>query len=74
LAICAITISNLLSPHAILFGGGLVDTSDRWWERFENAYFESGSSHCRNAALLRAATRNNASLLGAAWMAFELLH
>jgi len=73
LAVCTVTISNLLSPHAILLGGGLTDTADRWWDRFETAYLENGSNHCRNITLLRAATGNNAALLGAAWMAMRLL-
>jgi len=66
-------LSNLLSPQAILIGGGLIDTADMWWERFISAYYESGNSHCRNTVILRAATGNNAALLGAARIAFERL-
>ena len=71
LAVYAVSIANILSPHAILLGGGLMDTADRWWARFVNAYLANGNSHCVNVALLRAATGNNAALLGAARMAFD---
>jgi len=73
LALCAVSLSNLLSPQGILFGGGLIDTADRWWSRFESAYGELGNKHCRSTVLLRAATGNNAALLGAAWLAFTRL-
>ncbi|MCL2425238.1 MAG: ROK family protein [Oscillospiraceae bacterium] len=73
LAICAISIANLISPNAILFGGGLIDTADRWWNRFEETYIENGSSHCRNVSILRAKAGNNAALLGAAWMTLNSL-
>ena len=73
LAVCAVSLSNLLSPQVILIGGGLIDTADMWWERFISAYYESGNAHCRNTVILRAATGNNAALLGAARIAFERL-
>jgi len=73
LAACAVSVSNLLSPQAILVGGGLIDTADIWWERFASAYNEYGNAHCRNTVLLRAATGNDAALLGAACIAFERL-
>jgi len=73
LAICAVSISNLLSPKAILIGGGLADTADDWWADFEREYEKRGNKHCKNTKLLRASTGNNAALLGAAWIAFERL-
>jgi len=73
LATCAVSVSNLLSPQAILVGGGLIDTADIWWERFTSAYSEYGNDHCRKTVLLKAATGNNAALLGAACIAFERL-
>jgi len=73
LATCAVSVSNLLSPQAILIGGGLIDTADIWWERFASAYNEYGNAHCRNTVLLKAATGNDAALLGAACIAFERL-
>jgi len=73
LVACAVSVSNLLSPQAILIGGGLIDTADIWWERFASAYNEYGNTHCRNTVLLKAATGNDAALLGAACIAFERL-
>jgi len=73
LAACAVSVSNLLSPQAILIGGGLIDTAGIWWERFASAYNDYGNAHCRNTVLLRAATGNDAALLGAACIAFERL-
>ena len=72
LAICSVSIANNISPNAILLGGGLVDTADRWWGRFIDAYKNNGSAHCRGVAVLRAETGNNAALIGAAWIAYNL--
>jgi len=71
LAVCTVSVANLISPDAILFGGGVMDTANRWWKRFEEVYLSTGSTHCRSVKLLRAETGNNAALLGAAWIALD---
>jgi len=73
LAMCAVSISNLFSPKAILLGGGIIDTADLWWEHFEKSYTTIGNVHSKKTAFIKAAAGNDAALLGAAWMAHRVL-
>jgi len=69
LAVCAVSCVNAYDPQALLFGGGLLDTSDIWWDGFVREYEICGSDHARKKKLLRAGKGNDAALLGAAWLA-----
>jgi glucokinase len=73
LAVCAVSITNILAPEAILFGGGLMDTSERWWGDFLEGYRREKGTNISGVALLRAKMGNDAALLGAAWSAFNRL-
>ncbi|MDR1651002.1 MAG: ROK family protein [Synergistaceae bacterium] len=73
LASCAVSIANILAPEAIIFGGGLMDTSDRWWESFKESYLKQGNPRVRVTRLVKAALGNDAALIGAAWSALGKL-
>ena len=72
LAGCVVSCANLLDPEVILIGGGLTDTADYWWDGFTAYYRELGNRHTQNQKLIRAARGNDAALLGAARIAFDL--
>ena len=72
LASCAVSCANLLDPEVILIGGGLADTADYWWDGFTAYYREIGNQHTQNQKLILAARGNDAALLGAARIAFDL--
>lgn len=71
LAVCAISLGNIFDPQALLFGGGVVDTADRWWDQFQDKYYELGGDFVHAIDLLRASSGNDAALLGAAWLALH---
>lgn len=72
LASCAVSCANLLDPEVILIGGGLADTADYWWDGFTAYCREIGNQHTQNQKLILAARGNDAALLGAARIAFDL--
>jgi glucokinase len=71
LAILSVSLSNLLAPSVILFGGGLMDTSDRWWDDFLSNVKRFGNRSVEETVLIRAKTGNDAALLGIARLAFK---
>jgi glucokinase len=71
LATCAVSLANTLAPEAILFGGGLMDTSGSWWENFEECYRKQGNPRVRDTKLVKAVLGNDAALVGAAWFALN---
>lgn len=73
LAVCTISVANLMAPAAILYGGGLMDTAEHWWERFLAACQAQRNPHVAATRLIRAEKGNDAALLGAAWLALQKL-
>ncbi|MGX8708711.1 MAG: ROK family protein [bacterium] len=71
LALCAVTCANLYDPQALLFGGGILDTSALWWDEFVKEYDRQSSPHLKKIKLVRSALGNDAPLLGAAALAFS---
>lgn len=71
LAIFSVSLGNVFDPQAFLFGGGVVDTADCWWEEFVKRYYEVGGDYVQTIDLLRASNGNDAALLGAAWLALH---
>ncbi len=71
LTLCAVTCANLYDPQALFFGGGILDTSDLWWDAFVKEYELQSNPHLQKIELIRTILGNNAPLLGAAYVAFE---
>lgn len=72
LASLTVTLANLLDPELILIGGGLSDTASCWWDGFLDHYHQTGNLHTKNQKLALASRGNEAPLLGAARLAFDL--
>ncbi len=72
LASLTVTLANLLDPELILIGGGLADTAAYWWDGFLEHYHNTGNLHTQNQKLALASKGNEAPLLGAARLAFNL--
>lgn len=72
LALLTVTLANLLDPELILIGGGLSDTAAYWWDGFLDCYHQTGNLHTKNQNLVLASKGNDAPLLGAAHLAFNL--
>lgn len=71
LCCCTASVLNLLSPDAVLFGGGLMDTAHRWWPCFCEEYERQISPFFAGTPLLRSRGGNDAALQGAAWIALR---
>lgn len=71
LCACTASVLNLLSPDAVLFGGGLMDTSPRWWHRFTAQCGQALSPFFAKTPLLHSTGGNDAALQGAAWLALR---
>jgi len=73
LAVCSVNCANVFDPDILLFGGGLMDTCEFWWDDFVQIYQSAGNEHTSSKRLVKAANKNAAALLGAAETALKLV-
>ncbi|MDO4274972.1 MAG: ROK family protein [Eubacteriales bacterium] len=73
LCTCLISIQNIFEVEAVLLGGGLIDTRKYWWDDVLELIESRKNKNLPSMVILPAVNGNQAALLGAAKLAFELL-
>ena len=73
LAVLLVTFANIFDPQVILIGGGIPDTKEHWWESMMGYYMQQGATFVREIPIVTSELGNDAPLLGAAKIAFDLI-
>lgn len=60
-------------PEVIFIGGGLVETADLWWDKMDAQFRKECNDSQRNTPIVKSLLGNDAALLGAAKIAYNLL-
>ncbi|NLY53208.1 MAG: ROK family protein [Firmicutes bacterium] len=71
-AVLLASLKNMLDPEAFVIGGGLVHLREAWWFHVKEAFYRE-CMQSEGTRVLPAATGNNAGLLGAAALAWDLV-
>ncbi|MDO4776973.1 MAG: ROK family protein [Cardiobacteriaceae bacterium] len=66
IGIALASICHAIDPQVIVYGGGLADAPDWWWQAIGDSYRKHVLLPLRDAELVKAALGNDAALLGAA--------
>lgn len=66
IGIALASICHAIDPQVIVYGGGLADAPDWWWQAIGESYRAHVLSPLREAALVKATLGTDAALLGAA--------
>lgn len=72
-ATALITILNIYDPEVIFIGGGLAGTSEFWWDKMQQEFSRRCRGSHRNTPILKTTLGNDAALIGAAKIAFNML-
>ncbi|GEL77058.1 ROK family protein [Tenuibacillus multivorans] len=73
LSIGLINLSHTFDPHAYIFGGGLIQTKDYWWDSLVTRFQERSNDAIQHIELMPAALNNRAGAIGAAKLAMDQL-
>lgn len=65
-----ITIKNFLDPEIIIIGGGVINSSDYWWDEMIESYKSKINSY-DNMTITRAEFSNQAGIIGAARLVLD---
>ena len=73
LAVSLVSLANLFDPQVILIGGGIADTREHWWDDMMGHYLQLGATFVRDIPAVPSTLGNDAPLLGAAKIAYDLV-
>ncbi|SDJ25650.1 ROK family protein [Salimicrobium halophilum] len=68
LAVALVTLTHVVDPEAFVVGGGLLETSEFWWERLCERYEEMANPAVLPLRLVPARLGSEAGAVGAAWL------
>ncbi len=70
LGIFIINIKNTFDPEAVIIGGGLINSSELWWEKVID-YYTNNANDSSGTKILKAEYLNDSGLIGAGKLAFN---
>lgn len=68
-----VSMVRVYDPEVIFIGGGLIETADLWWDKMEAQFRKECYDSQRDTPIVKSVLGNDAALLGAAKIAFNML-